>query len=150
MVTRFDPFREMDRLAEQLLGTARNVATMPMDLYRDQDRYVMHFDLPGVDPGSIDVSLEDRTLTVQARRTGRSEENVQWLARERPSGTYARQLNLGDGLSLDQIDATYSDGVLTLTVPVAEQAKPRRIEVSRADSQQSVSTGSGERQEIQA
>ncbi|AYY15160.1 Hsp20/alpha crystallin family protein [Actinobacteria bacterium YIM 96077] len=148
-MTRFDPFREMDRLAEQLLGSARNVATMPMDLYREQDRYVMHFDLPGVDPGSIDVNIEGRSLTVKAHRTGRSEENVQWLARERPVGTYARQLNLGDGLSPDQIDATYADGVLTLTIPVAEEAKPRRIDVTRVDSTQSVGSGSSERQEIQ-
>ncbi|NEE02454.1 Hsp20/alpha crystallin family protein [Phytoactinopolyspora halotolerans] len=150
MVTRFDPFREMDRLAEHLLGAARNAATMPMDLYRTEDHYVLHFDLPGIDPGSIDVSVENSTLTVRAERTGRSRENVQWLARERAVGTYARQLNLGDGLSLDKIDATYADGVLTLTIPVAEQAKPRRIEVTRADVGQAVETHSSSAQEIQS
>lgn len=150
MVTRFDPFREMDRLADQLLGTAQNAASMPMDLYRSNDHYVMHLDLPGVDPGSIDVSVEGRSLTVRAQRTGRSEDDVHWLAKERPTGMYARQLTLGDGLSLDQIDATYADGVLTLTIPVAEQAKARRIEVARADVGQAIRTGSSEQQQIQS
>ncbi|NED96052.1 Hsp20/alpha crystallin family protein [Phytoactinopolyspora alkaliphila] len=148
-MTRFDPFREMDRLAEHLLGTARNAATMPMDLYRADDHYVMHVDLPGVDPGSIDVSVQNNTLTIRAERTGRSEENVQWLARERAVGTYVRQLTLGDGLSRDQIDATYADGVLTLTIAIAEEAKPRRIEVTRMDIGQAVDAPASQ-QEIQA
>ncbi|NDL60097.1 Hsp20 family protein [Phytoactinopolyspora sp. XMNu-373] len=148
-MTRFDPFRDMDRLAEQVLGTARSAAAMPMDLYRSGDHYVMHFDLPGVDPGSIDVSVENRALTIQAQRTSRDDENTQWLARERPSGTYARQLNLGDGFSLDDIDATYADGVLTVTLPVAEQARPRRIDVTRANSRHNVETGTAERQGIE-
>nr|WP_281352376.1 Hsp20/alpha crystallin family protein [Phytoactinopolyspora alkaliphila] len=123
---------------------------MPLDLYRTADHYVMHFDLPGVDPGSIDVSVEGRTLTIQARRSGRDEENAQWLARERPVGTYARQLTIGDGVSLDNIEASYADGVLTLTVPVAEQAKPRRIQVARAESGHAVETNKADRQELQA
>lgn len=129
MVTRFDPFRDIDRLAEQMLGTARNAATMPMDLFRSGDHYVVHFDLPGIDPGSLDVSVKDRTLTVRAERSGRSE-NVEWLTRERPVGTYVRQIMLGDGLVPDNIEASYADGVLTVTIPVAEEAKPRRIEIS--------------------
>ncbi|WP_166345426.1 Hsp20/alpha crystallin family protein [Phytoactinopolyspora limicola] len=151
MTTRFDPFREIDRLADHVLGTARNAATMPLDLYRSGHHYVIHFDLPGVDPGSIDVSVENRTLTVRAQRTDRADEGTQWLARERPTGTYARQLTLGDGLSTEEIDATYADGVLTLTVPVAEQARPRRIDVVRADTAHAVgTTSSNERQEIQS
>ena len=143
-MTRFDPFRDMDRLAEQLLGSARNAATMPIDLYRAGDHFVLHVDLPGVDPGSVDVSVEGRSLTIQAVRTSREATNeVQWLARERSVGTYARQLTLGDGLALDQIDATYADGVLTLTIPVSERAKPRKIEVSRADSQQKIEASTG-------
>lgn len=129
VATRFDPFREMDRVLSQVLAADRASATMPMDLYRDGDHYVLHVDLPGADPGTIDVSVDDRTLTIRAERTPRTESDVQWLAKERPVGTYARQLTVGRGLALDAIEATYSDGVLTLTVPVAEDARPRRIEV---------------------
>lgn len=135
-MARSDPFRDMDRLAEQLLGTARNAATMPMDLYRAGDHFVMHVDLPGVDPGSIDVNLEGRNLTIHARRSERPEGDVQWLAQERATGTYVRQLTVGDGFALDDIDATYADGVLTLTIPVSERAKPRRIHVQRGGQQQ--------------
>lgn len=137
MATRFDPFQEMDRVLAQVFAADRASASMPMDLYRDGDHYVLHVDLPGADPGTIDVAVEDRTLTVRAQRSGRTEHDVQWLAKERPSGTYARQLTVGRGLALDRISATYADGVLTLTIPVAEEAKPRRIEVqhgSRATS----------------
>jgi len=129
VATRFDPFQEMDRLFGQLLGAERASAQMPMDLYRSGDHYVMHVDLPGIDPGTIDVNVEDRTLTIRAERTARVEQDVQWLAKERPAGTYARQLTVGRGLALDAISATYTDGVLTLTIPVAEESKPRRIEV---------------------
>ena len=129
MATRFDPFLDLDRLVNQAFGTARAAATMPMDLYRSGDHFVMHVDLPGADPGTIDVNVEDRTLTVRAQRSARTEDDVQWLANERPSGTYARQVTLGRGLALDMISATYSDGVLTLTIPVAEDAKPRKVEI---------------------
>ena len=105
---------------------------MPMDLYRSGDHYVLHVDLPGVDPGTIDVNVEDRTLTIRAQRAAQGGPDVQWLAKERPVGTYARQLTVGRGLALDAISATYADGVLTLTIPVAEEAKPRRIEVQHA------------------
>jgi HSP20 family protein len=118
----------MDRLMAQVLGAQRASASMPMDLYRAGDHYVLHVDLPGADPGSIDVSVDDRTLTIRAQRTARTEDGVQWLAKERPVGTYARQLTVGRGLDLDAISASYADGVLTLTNPVAEEARPRRIE----------------------
>ncbi|RMI14410.1 Hsp20/alpha crystallin family protein [Cellulomonas triticagri] len=130
MATRFDPFQEMDRLMGQVLGTQRAAASMPMDLYRSGDHYVLHVDLPGADPGSIDVNVEDRTLTIRAQRTARAEDGVQWLAKERPTGTYARQLTVGRGLDLDAVSASYADGVLTLTIPVADEARPRRIEVT--------------------
>lgn len=129
MATRFDPFQEMDRLMTQVLGTQRAAASMPMDLYRAGEHYVLDVDIPGADPGSIDVNVEDRTLTIRAQRTPRGEEGAQWLAKERPTGTYARQLTVGRGLDLDAISAAYADGVLSLTIPVAEEAKPRRIEV---------------------
>ena len=132
MATRFDPFQEFDRLFSQVLTAERASATMPMDLYRSGDHYVLHMDLPGVDPGTIDVNVEDRTLTIRAQRTPHTDQGAQWLARERPSGTYARQLTVSRGLALDAITATYTDGVLTLTIPVADEAKPRRIEVQSA------------------
>jgi HSP20 family protein len=141
VATRVDPFREMDRLLTQVLASDRAAATMPMDLYRDGDHYVLHVDLPGADPGTIDVNVEDRTLTIRAERTARTEHDVQWLAKERPVGTYARQLTVGRGLALDRISATYADGVLTLTVPVAEEAKPRRIEVQHGATPTSIEAG---------
>ncbi|MBU4213518.1 MAG: Hsp20/alpha crystallin family protein [Actinobacteria bacterium] len=133
MAMRFDPFHEMDRMLGQLVAADRAAASMPLDLYRTGDHYVLHLDLPGVDPGTIDVNVEDRTLTIRAQRTATSEGDVQWLAKERPVGTYARQLTVGRGLALDAIAATYTDGVLTLTIPVAEEAKPRRIEVQHGE-----------------
>jgi len=132
-----DPFTStfdmVDRMVGQLASGARASAAsggMPLDLFRAGDHYVLTMDLPGVDPGTIDVSVEDRTLTIRAERTPRTDPDVQWLARERPSGTYARQLTVGRGLALDRISASYEDGVLSLTIPVAEEARPRRIEVA--------------------
>ncbi|WP_409334202.1 Hsp20/alpha crystallin family protein [Cellulosimicrobium cellulans] len=140
MAAMTDPFTStfdaMDRLVGQLASGARATAasaasgSMPLDLFRAGDHYVLTMDLPGVDPGTIDVSVEDRTLTIRAERSPRTDPDVQWLARERPSGTYARQLTVGRGLALDKITASYEDGVLTLTIPVAEEARPRRIEVA--------------------
>ena len=133
VVTRFDPFRDFDRLAERMLSSASDLGqamrAMPMDLFRTGDHFVLRFDLPGVDPGSIDVGVDGRTLTVRAQRTP-TDQDVEWLTRERATGAFARQLTLGDGLDLEQIEATYADGVLTLTLPVAEQAKPRKIDVT--------------------
>jgi HSP20 family protein len=142
MATRFDPFQEIDRLFGQLLTAERSSATMPMDLYRAGDHYVLHVDLPGVDPGSIDVNVEDRSLTIRAERTSHTEGDVQWLAKERPAGTYARQVAVGRGLALDAISATYADGVLTLSIPVAEEAKPRRIEVQHGNDATQITSGS--------
>ncbi|RYV51863.1 Hsp20/alpha crystallin family protein [Pengzhenrongella frigida] len=132
MATRSDPFQEIDRLMGQVFGAARPAGIMPMDLYRVGDHYVLSVDLPGVDPGTIDVNVEDRTLTIRAERTSGMVQDVQWLTQERPSGTYARQLTVGSGLALDKIDATYADGVLTLSIPIAEEAKPRKVEVQIA------------------
>ena len=137
MATRFDPFAEMDRLLGQMFTSERASAAMPMDLCRVGDHYVLHVDLPGVDPGSIDVNVEDRTLTIRAQRSSASDESdAQWLTRERAVGTYARQLTVGRGLALDQISATYTDGVLTLTIPVSEDAKPRKIAVTHGAGEQ--------------
>lgn len=140
MATYWDPFQEMDRLFGSLAQAGRSGPPMPMDLFREGDHYVLAVDLPGVDPGSIDVSCEDRTLTIRAERTPRSAEG-RWLLRERSSGTMARQLTLGRGLALDQISAGYDDGVLTLTIPVAEEARPRRIEVSHSKKPTEIEAG---------
>ena len=159
---RFDPFRDLDRLADQLTSGMRTPRTAPMDVYRLGDHYVIHLDLPGVDPGSVDLSVEDNALTVRAHRTTRPQgEDMQVVVAERPSGEFVRQLFLGEGLDTERIDATYDQGVLTLNVPVVERAKPRRIEValgnrdtssnviegsssgSTEGSQKSVSAGSG-------
>ena len=128
---RFDPFRDLDRLAAEVFGAARTPSLMPMDCLRTGDQFVVRFDLPGIDAESLDVSAENQTLTVRAERTRHDPEGSTYLVSERPSGTYHRQLVLGDGLAVDQIKAEYRDGVLTLTIPVAEQAKPRKIEIMR-------------------
>jgi len=150
VATRFDPFADTARWMDQMLGAMRdasagNVPGMPMDLYRAGDHYVMHVDLPGADPGSVDVNVEDRTLTIRAERTARTESDVQWLARERATGTYVRQLNVGRGLALDSISASYADGVLTLTIPVAEEAKPRRIEIQHGASATAIGADGADR-----
>jgi HSP20 family protein len=130
---RFDPFRDLDRLAAEVFGTARTPSLMPMDCLRTGDQFVVRFDLPGIDADSLEVSAENQTLTVRADRTRHDPEGSTYLISERPSGTYSRQLVLSDGLAVDDIRADYRDGVLTLTFPVAEQAKPRKIEITRGD-----------------
>ncbi|WP_199442903.1 Hsp20/alpha crystallin family protein [Umezawaea beigongshangensis] len=141
MLMRTDPFREFDRLAQQVFGqsaqgTWSRPTAMPMDAYREGDRFVVQFDLPGVDPGAIDVDVEHNVLTVKAERrpshpTG---EQVEVHVSERPLGVFSRQLFLGDTLDTEHVDAQYDSGVLTLRIPVAEHAKPRKITVASADS----------------
>ena len=127
-----DPFRDLDRLASSLFETRRGPRRMPMDLYRDGDHYVLTADLPGVDPGSVDIDVDGQLLTIRAERTPRSQEGVKWLARERNSGTFLRQLNLGQGIDTTAISASYENGVLSVVIPVSEKAKPRKIEVQVA------------------
>lgn len=150
---RFDPFRDLDRMTEQLLGvpsgTARAPRFMPMDVYRSGDHYVLHADLPGVDPGSVDVGVENGTLTIRAQRSERSEEGVQWIASERFTGTYQRQVALGEDVDAERISATYANGVLTVTLPVAERAKPRRIDIAVEDGTTKIE-GDSARSEISA
>jgi HSP20 family protein len=131
--TTFDPFRQMDRLLSETLRGPSS-AVMPMDLYRVGEQFVARVDLPGVDPQSIDIDVEDRTLTIRAERQSDEVDGAKWLSRERTSGTFARQLSLGSGLALDKIQAEYQDGVLSLTIPVAEEAKPRKINVAHSSS----------------
>jgi len=123
-----------------------------MDLYREGDDYTVAVDLPGVDPASIDIDVDDRTLTIRAERAAKVAKEAQWLSRERAMGTFARQLTLGHGLATDRITAEYTDGVLTLTIPVAETAKPRKVEVRHGSTTIDAMTdqaqvGSGEHQE---
>lgn len=151
MARTFDPFREMDRLLSDVTRTPAAVA-VPMDLYRDGDNYMAAVDLPGVDPASIDIDVDDRTLTIRAERAAKVSQEVQWLSRERAMGTFARQLTLGHGLATDQITAEYTDGVLTLTIPVAEAAKPRKVEVKHGSTTidaavDQAQVGSGDHQE---
>ncbi len=143
----FDPFRTFDRTFDRLLndglrGSSSAGAVMPMDLYRSGESFVAHIDLPGVDPQSIDIDVEDRTLTVRAERGTPEVEDAQWLSRERPAGTFARQLSLGRGLALDRIEADYRDGVLSLRIPVAEEAKPRKVSVSHAGANRAIGSES--------
>jgi HSP20 family protein len=129
MLMRTDPFRELDRLTQQVFGTSARPAVMPMDAWQEGDRFVVEFDLPGVDADSIDLDVERNVLTVKAERPMRqgSEEMV---AAERPRGVFSRQLFLGDTLDTDRIEASYSSGVLSLRIPVAEKAKPRKISIN--------------------
>jgi HSP20 family protein len=133
MLMRTDPFRELDRLTQQVFsqnGTWSRPAAMPMDAYREGEQFVVHFDLPGVDPASIDLNVERNVLTVKAERTQSYGEEAELQVAERPRGVFSRQLFLGETLNTDHIEATYDAGVLTLRIPIAEKAKPRKIEIS--------------------
>ena len=130
MAMSFDPFTELDRLTGSLLGTLQGPKVMPVDLYRDGDQYVLNADMPGIDPGSVDIDVDGQLLTIRAQRTVDARGDVKWIAQERPHGSYFRQFSLGEGIDSDQITAHYDNGVLSLLIPVSERAKPRKIEVS--------------------
>jgi HSP20 family protein len=129
MLMRTDPFRELDRVAQQMLGTAARPAAMPIDAFRRGDEFVVLFDLPGCSADSINLTVERNVLTVHAERT-RADEDIELLIGERPQGTFSRQLFLAETLDTEQIAADYTDGVLRLRLPVKEQAKPRRVDIS--------------------
>jgi HSP20 family protein len=141
MLMRTDPFREFDRLTQQVFGANGTVArpsVMPMDAWREGDVFHVEFDLPGVDPGSIDLDVERNVVTVKAERPTRASD-AELIAAERPRGVFSRQLVLGDNLDTQRIEAGYDAGVLSLKIPVAEQAKPRKISVSsRTDERQAI------------
>jgi HSP20 family protein len=138
MLIRTDPFRELDRFTQQMPGTAARPAAMPMDAYRDGHTFYVRFDLPGVHADAIDLTAEQNVLTVRAERVPERPENAEPLLAERPAGTFTRQVFPGDTLDPDSIAADYSAGVLTLTIPVREQAKPRSIQVASSDDRQAV------------
>ncbi len=134
MLMRTDPFRDFDRLAQQVLGTAARPAVMPMDAWREGDRFIVEFDLPGVDEESLGLDVERNVLTVHAKRP-ELDADREMVSAERPRGVFSRQLFLGETLDAAQIQASYSGGVLRLTIPVAEKAKPRRIEITSEEKQ---------------
>jgi HSP20 family protein len=129
MLIRTDPFRDFDRLAQQVLGTVARPAVMPMDAWREGDQFIVEFDLPGVDEDSLDLDVERNVLTVHAKRP-ELESDREMVSAERPRGVFSRQLFLSETLDTEAIKASYSDGVLRLTIPVAEKAKPRRIQIT--------------------
>jgi HSP20 family protein len=134
MLMRTDPFRDLDRLSQQVFGTAARPALMSMDAWRENDMFVVEFDLPGIDVNSIDLDVERNVLTVRADRPAK--EGIEELvAAERPRGVFSRQLILGDNLDTDKIEANYQAGVLRLEIPVAERARPRKISVNASDDQ---------------
>lgn len=142
MLMRTDPFRELDRLTQEVFGlngTLARPSAMLMDAWRDGDTFYVEFDLPGVNQDSIDIDVERNVVTVKAERPPRASD-AELLAAERPRGVFSRQLVLGDNLDTERIEASYDAGVLALTIPVAEQAKPRKIEISgRSERQQAIS-----------
>jgi HSP20 family protein len=140
MLMRTDPLRELDRLTQQVLGTPARPAAMAMDAWRDQDTFVLEFDIPGVTPDSIDIDVERNVVTVKAERPVRAND-VELVAAERARGVFSRHVVLGDAVDTNNISAAYADGVLTLRIPIAEQAKPRKISVvhAGADNQHSIS-----------
>ncbi|KWT56749.1 heat-shock protein Hsp20 [Streptomyces albus subsp. albus] len=138
MLMRTDPFRDLDRLVERVWGTAARPAGMPLDAWREGDGFFVELDLPGVDPESIDLDVEQNVLTVKAERKPTYGENTETVITERPVGTFSRQLFLGETLDTGKIEASYEAGVLKLRVPVTEQAKPRKIAIS----------GGGDRKEL--
>jgi HSP20 family protein len=130
MLVRTDPFRDLDRFAQQVLGTAARPTVMPMDAWREGEEFVVEFDLPGIDEESLDLDIERNVVTVRAERPD-VDPGQEMLATERPRGVFSRQLVLGENLDTDRIDASYDGGVLRLPIPVAEKAKPRKISIGR-------------------
>jgi HSP20 family protein len=140
MLMRTDPFRDLDRLSQQMFGTPARPAAMPIDAYRLGDRFIVEFDLPGVSPDSIDLTVERNVLTVHATRQRSSSEQTEMLVAERPFGTFSRQLFLGETLNTDEMTASYRDGVLSLEIPVAEQAKPRKVTIQAGEPEKTAIT----------
>lgn len=139
MLLRFDPFAEFDRMARRLESSGGTY--MAADAYRQEDAFVLHLDMPGVDPESVDLTVEKNTLTITAERRWEPGENIQVLMHERPTGSFTRRFFLGEGLDTDAIEAGYDQGVLTVRIPVREAAKPRKITVGNADRALTSSTG---------
>ena len=144
MLMRTDPFRELDRVTQQMFGTNARPAAMPIDAFRQEDEFVVQLDLPGVAPDAIDLTVERNVLTVHAQRRRSIGEDVELLIGERPQGTFSRQLFLGDTLDTEHLAAEYVDGVLTIKLPVKAQAKPRKIDVVAKASSAAINANSSE------
>jgi HSP20 family protein len=147
-VIRFDPFQDFDRLTRQMLGTGRGPRSMPMEAYRRGDQFFIHLDLPGVSPDDVDLTVERNVLSVRAERRSFWQEGDDVVVDETPQGTFSRQLFVGDNLDAGRLEASFDQGVLTLTIPVAEQAKPRKVQIateSRQPQPVGASTGEGTR-----
>lgn len=130
MLMRTDPFRDLDRLTEAVFGTHSRPAVMPMDAYRDKETFLVHLDLPGVDVDSIDLTVEQNVLTIHAERRPSIDDGAERIVGERQYGVFSRQMFLGESLDVDKLSAEYDAGVLTIRIPVAEQAKPRKVTIS--------------------
>jgi len=140
MLMRTDPYREIDRLAQQVFGTTLRPAAMPMNAYRKDDTFYVKLDLPGIDMDAIELTVEQNVLTLRAERRGVTpDDNVELIVSECPAGVFTRQIFVGDTLDTEQIDADYAAGILTLSIPVREAAKPRRVEVTNGDTRQPIS-----------
>lgn len=148
----YDVLNQFDRLASSVFDTARTPRLMPVDLFRDGDQYVLSADLPGIDPVSVDLDVDGQLLTIRAERHAPVDGNVKWIAHERPHGSYMRQFTLGDGVDLENITANYEHGVLSVIIPVAERAKPRKIQIATGSSGsgQVDATRAGDRKEVTA
>lgn len=142
MLMRTDPFRDLDRLTQQVFGTRTRPAAMPMDAYRKGTDFYVHFDLPGINPDSIDLTVEQNVLTIRAERPDTSPDGAELLVSERPTGIFSRQLFLGETLDAERITADYHAGVLTLTVPVREAAKPRKLTISSTEGDKELAAAS--------
>jgi HSP20 family protein len=138
-----DPFRSLDRLTSELVSGRRTPMGMPMDVWQAEDGYHVALDLPGIDPGSVEITCERNVLTIRAERRAEYEEGHNVLLAERPQGNFTRQLQVGDALDTEKVQATYNNGVLMLTIPLAEAAQPRRIEVQHSGGQQQLAAGGG-------
>ncbi|HEY8702211.1 MAG TPA: Hsp20/alpha crystallin family protein [Arthrobacter sp.] len=138
MLMRTDPFRELDRLAQQVLGTVVRPAAMPMDAWREDQEFVVAFDLPGVTADSVNLDVERDVLTVRAERPEPAGKDTELIVSERPYGVFSRQVILGDSLDTENVKASYDAGVLTVRIPVTEQAKPRKIEIETKEAQHQI------------
>jgi HSP20 family protein len=142
MAIGYDPFREFEQLTQQLLSGGRAPRSFPMDAYRRGDEFFVHLDLPGVDPDSIDVTVESGVVSIGAERRFEQKDEDEIIVSERPQGRFNRELRVGAVVDVDRIDATYEGGVLTITLPVSERAKPRTVRVqSRGEEQKDIEAG---------
>ncbi len=146
MLLQHDPFRNLDRLTQQVFGTAARPSSMPLDAWREGDQFVVELDLPGIDQDKLDIDVERNVLTIRAERLSRMPDAANAVAAERPWGTFSRQLVLGDALDTENVDADYTSGVLRLRIPIAERAKPRKVSIATGDARPT----SGEARSIDA